>query len=135
MECTFPVTTGAATTTFLMALLVFAVLPLKTPSATILGLLTLALHYGYIAWTHTPMNPGLLAGYSICVLSGTLALVAVAFFRERGMRSSFLEHERATAKIAELRERLMTLAVQQKQAKSRSSNKTLREKSTLGPLK
>jgi hypothetical protein len=114
---------------------VFAVLPLKTPSAAILGMLTLALHHGYIAWTHTPINPGLQAGYSICVLSGTLAMVAVAYFREREMRSSFLEHERATAKIAELRERLMTLAVQQKQAKGRSSNKPLRDKSALGPLK
>jgi len=133
MESTFPVSTGAATSTFLMVLTVFAVLPLKTPSAAILGLLTVALHYGYIASTHTPVNPGLQAGYSISVLSGTLAVFAVAYFREREMRNSFLEHERATAKIAELRERLMTLAVQKRQAKNRSSNKSLRDKSVSGP--
>jgi TIR domain-containing protein len=135
MENTFPVTTGAATTIFLMILTVFAVLPLKTPNAAILGLLTFALHYGYIAGTHTPMNPGLQAGYSITVLSAMLALVAATYFRERGMRSSFLENERATAKIAELRERLMTLAVQQKQAKSRPPTKAIRDKSMLGPSK
>jgi hypothetical protein len=134
-ESTFPVTTGAATTTFMMVLTVFAVLPLRTPNAAFLGLLTFALHYGYLESTHTPMNPGLRAGYSICVLSATLALVAVAYFRERGMRNSFLDHERATAKIAELRERVMTLAVQQKQAKGRSPNKSVRDKAVLGPSK
>ena len=134
-ESTFPVTTGAATSTFLMTLTVFTVLPLRTANAAILGLLTLALHQAYIAWTHTPINPGLQAGYSICVLSGALALVAVAYFRERGMRNSFLDYERATAKIAELRERVMTLAVQQKQAKNRSPHKPSRDKSMLGPPK
>jgi hypothetical protein len=57
----------------------------------------------------------------------------VAYFRERGMRNSFADHERATAKIAELRERVMTLAVQQKQAKGRSSNKPVRDKTVSGP--
>jgi TIR domain len=133
VESTYPVTTGAATTTFMVALAVFTVLPLKTPHAAILGVLTLVTHHIYIMWTHTPINPGLQAGYSICVLSATLALVAVAYFRERLMRNSFLDNERATAKIAELRERLMTLAVQQKQTRNRSSNKHVREKSMLGP--
>jgi TIR domain len=135
MESTFPVTTGAATTTCMMALTVFAVLPLRTINAAFLGLLTFAIHYEYIGSTHTLMNPGLQAGYSICVLSATLSLVAVAYFRERGMRSSFLDHERAAGKIAELRERVMTLAVQQKQAKSRSPNKPIRDKSLLEPSK
>jgi hypothetical protein len=134
-EAVFPVTTGAATSMFLVALMVSTILPLKTPNAVILGLLTLGLHQAYIVWTHASINPGLQAGYSICVLSGTLALVAAAYFRERGMRNSFLDHERASAKIAELRERLMTLAVQQKQTRNRSSAKPLRDKSVLGPSK
>jgi hypothetical protein len=133
MESTFPVTTGAATSTFLMVLVVFTVLPLRALNAAILGLLTLGLHHAYLVSTHTPINPGLQAGYSICVVSATLALAAVAYFREREMRGSFLENEKAIAKIAELRERVMTLAVQQKQVKSRSPNKPAKDKSLLGP--
>jgi hypothetical protein len=45
------------------------------------------------------MNPGLQAGYSICILSGALALVAVAYFREREIRNSFLDHEQAQPKL------------------------------------
>jgi hypothetical protein len=134
MESTFPVNTGAATSTFLMVLMVFAVLPLRTLNAAILGLLTFALHYGYIGSRHALMNPGLQAGYSICVLSATLALVAVAYFRERAMRNGFVDHERANAKIAELRERVMTLAVQRKQTES-GSRKPVRDESTLKPSK
>jgi hypothetical protein len=135
VESKFPVTTGAATTTFLVILALFTVLPLKTPNAAILGLLTLALHHAYIVWAHVAINPGLQAGYSICVLSATLALVSVAYFRERVMRKSFLDDERATSKIAELRERLMTMAVQQNQTKSRPANKSARDKSIPGPSK
>jgi hypothetical protein len=51
------------------------------------------------------------------------------------MRGSFSDHERATAKIAELRERLMTLAVQQNQTKSRAANKAAREKAMPAPPK
>ena len=132
---TFPATTGAATSTFLMLLAVYTVLPLRLPNAAILGLLALLLHEIYILWTHTPVPLGLHVGYFLCVLSAGLAQFAVAYFRERLMRNSFLDYEEATAKNAELKDRLMTLAVERNQAKDQRPNKPVREKTIFSRLK
>ncbi len=135
IESTFPTTTGAATTTFLLLLTVCMVLPLRLPNAAILGLLTLLLHEIYISWAHTTVPPGLHAGYFLCVLSAGVVQFAVAYFRERLMRNSFLDYEEVTAKNAELRDRLMTLAVERNQAKDRPPNKPVREKTIISRLK
>jgi len=139
MASTFPVTTGAATTIFLVSLAVYTLLPLRTLTATILGLLALLLHESCIAWAHLPVPPGLHAGYTLCVVSAGATLVAVAYFRERLMRDGFLDHEEATAKIAELKDRLMTLAVernaQRNDVKHPPPDKPVREKRISGRLK
>ena len=134
-ESTFPVTTGATMGTFLIVLAVMTLLPLRTLNASILGLLALLLHESYISLTHTPVPLALHAGYSLCVLSAAVTLVAVAYFRERLMRNSFLDYEEATAKVAELKDRLMTLAVERNQAKDPPPYKPVREKKIFSPLK
>jgi len=112
VEVKYPVTTGAATGVFLVALCVCMVMPLRVPGAALLALTAVFLHESYLSWTHKLIPPGLRAGYDLCIISEGLALVLVACFRERIMRKSFLDHDQASAKILELKERLMALAVQ-----------------------
>ena len=116
VENEFPVNTGAPTMSFMVAVAVLIVIPLRVPGAAILGLLALFMNESYIVLARKPLPPGLHAGYDFCVVSGGLALVAAAYFRERLIRQDFLTNEQAMAKITELKERLMALAVQRKQA-------------------
>jgi hypothetical protein len=124
VESEYPVTTGAATTVFLVVVALLLVLPLRILSATILCVMVVATNELYIRWAHKPIPPGLHAGYNICVLAAGLAMVAAVYFRERLFRNNLIDHEQTTAKIVELKERLMTLATQQNQASSRSSQAT-----------
>jgi TIR domain len=116
VEYEYPVTTGAATTVFLVVVAVMVVLPLRVLSATMLCLLIFVANEGYIEWANKPISPGLHAGYDICVLAAGLAMVVAVYFRERLFRKNFIENEQATARIAELKDRLMALATQRNQA-------------------
>lgn len=118
VESSFPASTGAATTAFLVVIAVTMVLPLRAINAALLGALTFALHERYILNAPTPISTALLTGYSICVLSAGLASVAVAYFRERVLRKCFNDFDQASAKMAELKDRLMALAVQRRQAQA-----------------
>jgi len=121
----FPVTTGAPTTTFLIVLGVMTVLPLRTASAVALGLLGFVAHEIYLFRASVPVPPALHAGYSICVFSVWLGLVAGAYFREWAMRKSYLDYDQASSKIAELKDRLVGLAVERNQTSLQ--NRSLRK--------
>ena len=121
VESEYPVTTGAATTVFLVLVVVLVVLPLRVFSAAVLAVLVFAMNEYYIEWAHKPIPPGLHAGYDVCVLAAGLAMVAAVYFRERLFRNAFMENEQATIKIAELKDRLLALAVQRNQTTDRSS--------------
>ena len=118
VESSFPASTGAATTAFLVVIAVTMVLPLRAINAVLLGALTFALHEHYVLRAPTPISTALLTGYSICVLSAALASVAVAYFRERVLRKCFNDFDQATAKMAELKDRVMALAVQRRQSQT-----------------
>jgi len=111
----FPATTGAPTTTFLIMMVLGTVLPLRTANAAALGLFAFLAHEYYIFKASVPVPPPLLAGYSICVASSWMALVVGSYFRESVMRKSYQDYDQASSKIAELKERLVGLAVERNQ--------------------
>jgi hypothetical protein len=54
-----------------------------------------------------------------------MALVAGSYFREWAMRKSYLDYDQASSKIAELKDRLLSLAVERHQ--SSLPNRSLRK--------
>jgi hypothetical protein len=92
------------------------ILPLRAANAAALGALVFALHEIYIFGSSVPVPRSLLTGYSICVVSAWMALVAGAYFHERAMRRSFTDYDQAAAKVTELKERMMAMAVQRHQS-------------------
>ena len=121
----FPATTGAPTTTFLIMMVLGTVLPLRTANAAALGLFVFLAHEFYIFNASVPVPAPLLAGYSICVVSAWMALVVGSYFREWVMRKSYLDYDQASSKIAELKERLLSLAVERNQTSH--PNRSLRK--------
>lgn len=116
-EAKFPVTTGAATSTFMVILGVCAILPLRVGYSALLGSLVILVHEMYFRMVPTVVPPGLHAGYTICMITMALSLVALSYFRDRSLRTGFFEYEQLSKKNVELKNRLMSLAAERNQTR------------------